>query len=85
MLECFFGLSFSHQKINDMSVSKFINDLNADINAQTYDPLSILFGKKFLELGLREKDRSVNERIKIIREFSLNKIKERVAMIEKEA
>ena len=38
-----------------------------DLNVQTADLGLQLFGVKFLELGLREKDRDVNERLKIYR------------------
>lgn len=53
MLECFFGTNSTHEKINNQSIAVFINSLNSDINKQTFDLPVLIFGSKFLSLGLR--------------------------------
>ena len=57
MLECFFGTKSSHEKIQDTSIAKFMNNLNNDAAKQGFSPIAFLLGVKFLGLGLRKKDK----------------------------
>ena len=70
MLECFFGTKSSHEKINNVSIAKFMNKLNTDGANQGFSVYYLLFGIKFLNLGIRKIDKDVNERIAISRAFS---------------
>lgn len=51
---------------------------------QTIDPVSIILGVKFVELGLREKDRRCNKKLKAFREFVTNFVHNRLYEIEQE-
>lgn len=42
-----------------------MHKLVCDAMAQSFDPLSMLLGPKFLDLGLREIDKDLNRRIKL--------------------
>ncbi len=45
---------------------------------QTIDPVSIMLGVKFVELGLREKDKRCNKKLKSFREFVTNFVHNRL-------
>ena len=57
--------SINFEKIEGQSIFEFIQNLMGDSALQISDLPYVLFGVKFLELGLREKDRKINERLKI--------------------
>ena len=60
MLECFFGHKSSHEKINNVSIAKFMNNLNNDGASQGFTPYYLFFGTRFLNLGLRKIDKDIN-------------------------
>ena len=48
-------------------MSTFMNELVIESISQGTDPLGLLLGEKFLNLGIRQKDRETNRKIKIYR------------------
>ena len=83
LLCCFFGKSFSEEKIEGKSIFEFIQTLIGDISSQTADPIYLLFGCQFLELGIRSKDRSINERLKIYKAWVKEVVNEKVEKVKK--
>jgi len=65
-----------------MELSAFLNKLMADVNNQSLDIPAVLFGLKFLELGLRAKDRDIIRRVKLFKEFAFNLIEKRVSQLK---
>jgi cytochrome P450 len=59
-------------------VSLFINRLTNDMALQPENWFYPLFGVKFLNLGLREMDRDINNRIKIYKSWAKEKVNEQV-------
>ena len=53
-----------------------------DINLQRGDFCTTVLGAKFLNLGLREKDRSLNRRLKLYKEWGHRIVGERVEEIK---
>jgi hypothetical protein len=53
MMECFFGNVPTYEKIDGKISSMFLSQLNTDINKQSYSPIGLLLGVKFLNMGLR--------------------------------
>ena len=49
---------------------------------QTVDPVSIMLGVGFVKLGLRQKDRRCNMKLKAFREFVTNFVHNRLYEIE---
>lgn len=56
----------------------FVNQLITDVTKNAFELLPMLFGVKFVSLGLRAKDRDVNRRIIIFREWGVKFIKNRI-------
>ena len=63
IIKCFFGCSKVEDQIDGMNIAEYANTLVDDINEQGFDPIAILAGAGFLELGIREKDRNVKKRV----------------------
>jgi hypothetical protein len=78
MMECFFGNSPTYEKIDGKILSMFLSQLTTDINKQSFSPIGLLFGVNFFNLGLREEDRDINRRIKLVREMAYLKIQNRL-------
>jgi hypothetical protein len=49
-----------------------------DVNEQGFEPVALALGPKFLELGLRAKDRDITRRVKLFRDYALKTIDDRV-------
>ena len=60
MLESFFGVKSTYEKVMGQPIAIFMNQLNAEISQQSFSPRALLFGVKFLELGLTYEDRKIN-------------------------
>jgi hypothetical protein len=56
----------------------FVNQLITDVTKNAFELLPMVFGVKFVSLGLRAKDRDVNRRIIIFREWGVKFIKNRI-------
>ena len=56
----------------------FLNDFLVDVNRQVLDPISFIFGVKFFNLGLRAKDRDINHKLAIFKEWGQKYIKKRI-------
>lgn len=82
MLECFFGSESTNEKIKGESVATFLNKLSADLTLQNFELPILLFGSKFAELGLRKKDKEINEGIKQLRELGKRLIDKRLSVLE---
>lgn len=79
MMRFFFGGDIRGKTLDGIDLSTFLNTLMGDVNAQGFELPAILFGKRFLELGIRAKDRDVSRRVKIFREFAFELIRQRVS------
>lgn len=84
MMECFFGSQSANEKIEGQPLSLFMIQLIIDVSSQSFEPISMLLGTKFLNLGLREKDRSINKRIKLLRQMASMLINKRLTELEKQ-
>ena len=69
MIECFFGESAKNEQIEGKSVNKFIKDLIGDLFTQTFTVCGLLFGLKFMKLGIRGKDRANNQKVNLFRSW----------------
>ncbi len=49
-----------------------------DSMEQSFDPLSLFLGPKFMDLGLRQKDKDLNRRIKLFHEVGASLIKKKI-------
>lgn len=58
-------------KLEGKPLCLFMNQLIADVTQQGFDPISFLLGMKFLNLGLRAKDRDINRRLKVFKDWGL--------------
>ena len=66
LIEMFFGGSdfqAENLRIDGKKLEMYMLELFGDIGNQMFDPLGFLFGQDFLRLGLRAKDRRVNEKL----------------------
>lgn len=66
MMECFFGVGTSSDKVEGEWLATFLNKLNGDAMQRGFQPLSLLLGPKFLDAGLTQEDKSINRRIRIL-------------------
>jgi cytochrome P450 len=78
MLQLFFGGDFKSQTLSSLPIPNFITKLIVDVNQQAFDPVALTFGSRFLDKGLRAKDKEINERGKLLREFVVGVVEERV-------
>ena len=69
MFDCFFGQSLRQEQIEGVSPFVFLRQLANDVNVQNFDLLCMIFGTKFLELGLRQKDRDISRRLRVYEEW----------------
>lgn len=67
MMRFFFGGEIRGKTLDGMDLPAFLNKLMGDVNAQGFELPAILFGKKFLEMGIRAKDRDVSRRVRLFR------------------
>jgi hypothetical protein len=62
MLQLFFGGDFKSQTLSSLPIPNFITKLIVDVNQQAFDPVALTFGSRFLDKGLRAKDKEINLR-----------------------
>jgi len=67
--------------LDNLPIALFVNKLIADVVQQAFDPIPFIFGFGFLNLGLRSKDRDINRRIRLFREWGLSFIKAKVQKV----
>ena len=82
MIDCFFGTKLEKEKIDGLSISVFINKLSSDVFSLVGDAVYLLFGVRFIKAGLREKDKDILRRIKIIRSWGRKMVEEKIQKIE---
>jgi hypothetical protein len=85
MLQLFFGGDFKSQTLSSLPIPKFITKLIVDINQQAFDPVALTFGSRFLDKGLRAKDKEINLKGKLLREFAVEELKGRGRGVKEEA
>jgi cytochrome P450 len=78
MIKFFFGTELKGQTLDGVAIPLFITKLMFDVNEQGFEPVALALGPKFLELGLRAKDRDINRRVKLFRDYALKTIDDRV-------
>ena len=59
-------------------MAHYISQLNYDVSIQGFSAIGLLLGQKFLNLGLREIDRDIIERLKVYKSLIREKILERL-------
>jgi hypothetical protein len=78
MLKMFFGADLKGRLIDGKNVPSFVSDIVADGTRQSVELVTILFGQGFTSLGLRARDRDINRRLKLFREFGVTMVNEKV-------
>jgi cytochrome P450 len=78
MIKFFFGTELKGQTLDGVAIPLFITKLMFDVNEQGFEPVALALGPKFLKLGLRVKDRDINRRVKLFRDYALKTIDDRV-------
>jgi cytochrome P450 len=78
MIKFFFGTELKGRTLDGVTIPKFITQLMFDVNEQGFEPVALALGPKFLELGLRAKDRDITRRVKLFRDYALKTIDDRV-------
>lgn len=66
----FFGEDFHTYHIKGIPVSHFLADLIARMSAENFELNVMLFGSKFLDLGILPRHRRILQEVKLFREFS---------------
>jgi hypothetical protein len=66
-MKFFFGLDVRGKMLGGGKISTFLGRLVRDVSIQGIGLPAILFGCRFLELGLRKNDRDINRRVKLFR------------------
>ena len=83
MMNCFFGKSTENQKIEESDIPIFLSKLMGDMAQQVADIKYTFFGVKYLELGLKQKDREVNRRLKLFKSWGSKFLAQRVEEAQK--
>jgi hypothetical protein len=78
VIECFFGGESTNEKIKGKSLAVFVKSLIDSILVQSKEPLSVILGNKYLEIGISERDREINESIKIFDAWGKSFLKKRL-------
>ena len=60
-----------------------MHEMLVDTISQGTDPLGLLLGEKFLNLGIRQKDKETNRKIKVYREVGKEFVKKRLDEMRK--
>ena len=68
IMECFLG-GGTKEKLEDQEVCLFMSQLIEDATKNSSDPAALLLGRRFVEAGIRAKDKSVNRRLKLFKEW----------------
>ena len=77
-LDCFFGHNSLNEKIEGVNVPDFVQKLMGDLALQNADPVYIILGLKFIKLGLREKDKDINRRLKLYKAWGNDFVQKKV-------
>lgn len=80
ILECFFG-GATEETIEGTPACVFINKLIADLVQAGFELVPSILGVKFLNMGIRAKDRDVNRRIVLFKSWGLKYIKSKIAEV----
>ena len=78
IMRSFFASNFHEQQIDGESLIKVTVDLLRSISEQTMSLAYMLFGTRFLSLGIRQKDREVNRNLKKFKIATYNEVKKRI-------
>jgi hypothetical protein len=77
VLECFFG-GATDETLEGKPICMFMNQLIADVTVNSFELLPMLLGVKFVSAGIRKKDRDMNRRIALFKEWGLKFIKKKI-------
>ena len=69
IVSCFFGSNLENEQIEGKKVPNFVKEMIGDLAVQIFDPLTILFRIRLIDWGIRAKDREVNRKIRIFKEW----------------
>lgn len=83
MVRVFFGGDLKGKTLEGKKLSTYISDLVADGNNQSMNLLSMLLGPKFLNMGIRAKDRDLNRRTKLFKAFAYDLVSQTIADLKK--
>jgi hypothetical protein len=83
MVRIFFGSDIKGKTLDGQKISQFVSDLVGDGQRQSQTLLAMLLGPKFVELGLREKDRDLSRRTKLFKAFAYDLVKNKSDELKK--
>ena len=69
IVSCFFGSNLENEQIEGKKVPNFVKEMIGDLAVQSFDPLTILFRIRLIDWGFRAKDRELNRKIRIFKEW----------------
>ena len=84
MVDCFFGENIKEEKIEGKTIFQFAKEIMGESMSQR-DILYFLLGIKFINLGLRKKDRLMNRKISMYEAWGRNVIDDKIASIKEKA
>jgi len=77
----FFGEEFSKYKLRGIPVAHFLADLIARMSAENFSLSVLMFGSRFLDLGLTKTHRGILSDTKLFRDFSTEVIERKFAEV----
>ena len=83
ILEIFLGGS-KHEIIAGQQAGHFVNQLSNDLYTQSFVPINLILGPKFLELGITESQRELKKRVSIYKGWGHEFIRKRTEQINAE-
>lgn len=79
----FLGERIRKKKIWDMSVTEAISDVIKELNELMQNPLSLIFGAKYIDFNLTARHRLINKKVDELRRFVKIAIMEEAVYISK--
>ena len=69
IISCFFGSNIKHEQIEGKKIPNFAKEIIGDLAFQIYDSLILFLGIRLVDLLIRARDREVNRKIRIYKEW----------------
>ena len=85
MINVFFGKRMQSDRIEGKTVFTYAKEVIGDLIAQRRDFFYFLLGSKFLELGIRKKDREMNRKVALYEAWGKKVVGDKVSEIKAKA
>ena len=85
MIDGFFGKGIQVDRIEDKTVFSYAKEVLEELITQRQDPLYFLLGPKFLELGIRKKDRQMNRKVALYEAWGKKDVRDKVSEVKAKA